>query len=47
MQVAWREAATPAIAQEMDAAVKGKEVGIYDTEAAQETSACPRWSAPR
>ena len=27
--------ATRAIAQEMDAAVKGKEVGIYDIEAAQ------------
>ena len=36
MQVAWREPATPAIAQTMDAAVKGKEAGIYDTEAAQE-----------
>jgi hypothetical protein len=36
MQVAWREAATPAIAQAMDAAVKGVQAGIYDTEAAQE-----------
>jgi len=36
MQVAWREAATPAIAQTMDAAVKGHQEGIYDTEAAQE-----------
>lgn len=36
MQVAWREPATPAIAQTMDAAVKGVEAGIYDTEAAQE-----------
>lgn len=36
MSVAWKDPATRAIAQEMDAAVKGKEVGIYDTEAAQE-----------
>jgi hypothetical protein len=32
---AFRDPATPAISQEMDAAVKGKESGIYDTEAAQ------------
>ena len=37
MQTAWRDAATRSIAQEMDAAVKGKEAGIYDVEAAQET----------
>lgn len=36
MQVAWADPATPAIAQAMDAAVKGLEVGIYDTEAAQQ-----------
>lgn len=36
MQVAWREPATPAIAQAMDAAVKGVESGVYDVEAAQE-----------
>jgi hypothetical protein len=36
MQVAWADPATPAIAQAMDAAVKGKESGIYDTEAAQQ-----------
>jgi len=36
MQVAWADPATPAIAQAMDAAVKGKEAGIYDVEAAQE-----------
>lgn len=35
MQVAWADPATPAVAQSMDAAVKGKESGIYDTEAAQ------------
>jgi hypothetical protein len=37
MQVAWRDPATPAIAQAMDAAVKGRESGIYDVEAAQES----------
>lgn len=36
MQVAWSDPATPAIAQAMDAAVKGVEAGIYDIEAAQE-----------
>lgn len=36
MAVAWADPATPAIAQAMDAAVKGVEAGIYDTEAAQE-----------
>ena len=36
MTVAWQDPATPAIAQAMDAAVKGKEAGIYDVEAAQE-----------
>jgi hypothetical protein len=35
MSVAWDDPATQAIAQEMDAAVKGKEVGIYDLESAQ------------
>jgi hypothetical protein len=35
MAVDWKDPATQAIAQEMDAAVKGKESGIYDTEAAQ------------
>lgn len=35
MAVAWADPQTPAIAQVMDAAVKGKESGIYDTEAAQ------------
>jgi hypothetical protein len=35
MAAAWRDPATQAIAQSMDAAVKGHEVGIYDTEAAQ------------
>ena len=35
MQVAWADPATPAIAQAMDAAVKGVEAGIYDIEAAQ------------
>lgn len=35
MAVDWKDPATQAIAQEMDAAVKGKEAGIYDTEAAQ------------
>lgn len=35
MQVAWADPATPAIAQSMDAAVKGVESGVYDTEAAQ------------
>jgi hypothetical protein len=37
MQVAWQDPATPAIAQAMDAAVKGVEANIYDVEAAQET----------
>ena len=32
----WRDPATQAIAQAMDAAVKGKEAGIYDVEAAQQ-----------
>jgi hypothetical protein len=36
MSVDWKDPATQAIAQEMDAAVKGKESGIYDTEAAQQ-----------
>jgi len=36
MIVDWKDPATQAIAQEMDAAVKGKESGIYDTEAAQQ-----------
>lgn len=36
MQVAWRDPATPAIAQAMDAAVKGVEAKIYDVEAGQE-----------
>ena len=36
MAVDWKDPATPAIAQSMDAAVKGKEVGIYDVEAAQQ-----------
>lgn len=36
MQVAWQDPATPAIAQAMDAAQKGKEAGIYDIEAAQQ-----------
>lgn len=36
LQVAWADPATPAIAQAMDAAVKGKQEGIYDVEAAQE-----------
>lgn len=36
MQVVWQDPATPAIAQAMDAAVKGLESGIYDVEAAQE-----------
>jgi hypothetical protein len=35
MKVDWADPATPAISQAMDAAVKGKEAGIYDTEAAQ------------
>jgi hypothetical protein len=35
MSVDWKDPATQAIAQEMDAAQKGKEAGIYDTEAAQ------------
>lgn len=35
MSIDWRDPATRAIAQEMDAAVKGKAEGIYDTEAAQ------------
>ena len=36
MRVAWADPATQAIAQAMDAAVKGRESGIYDVEAAQE-----------
>lgn len=36
MQTAWADPATPAIAQAMDAAVKGVEAGIYDVEAAQQ-----------
>lgn len=36
MAVDWKDPATPAIAQAMDAAVKGHESGIYDTEAAQQ-----------
>ena len=36
MTVAWKDPATRAIAQEMDAAVKGVEAGVYDVEAAQE-----------
>jgi hypothetical protein len=36
MQTAWRDAATRSIAQEMDAAQKGVDAGIYDIEAAQE-----------
>jgi len=35
MSVDWRDPATQAIAQEMDAAVKGVESGVYDREAAQ------------
>jgi len=35
MSVDWRDPATQAIAQEMDAAVKGVEAGVYDREAAQ------------
>jgi hypothetical protein len=35
MSVDWKDPATQAIAQEMDAASKGKEAGIYDLEAAQ------------
>jgi hypothetical protein len=37
MKVAWRDPATQAIAQAMDAASKGLEAGIYDVEAAQAT----------
>lgn len=37
MAVAWKDPATPAISQAMDAAVKGVESGIYDVEAGQET----------
>jgi hypothetical protein len=36
MAVDWRDPATQAIAQEMDAAVKGHQAGIYDTDAAQQ-----------
>jgi hypothetical protein len=36
MQTVWRELGTPAIAQTMDAAVKGHQEGIYDTDAAQQ-----------
>jgi hypothetical protein len=35
MAAAWRDPATQAIAQSMDAASKGLEAGVYDTEAAQ------------
>ncbi len=35
MAVDWRDPATPAISQSMDAAVKGKEAGLLDTEAGQ------------
>ena len=35
MKVAWADPATPAIAQAMDAAVKGVDSGVYDVEAAQ------------
>jgi hypothetical protein len=35
MAVDWRDPATPAIAQSMDAAVKGKQAGLLDTEAGQ------------
>ncbi len=35
MSVDWRDPATQAIAQEMDAAVKGVDAGIYDREAGQ------------
>ena len=41
MQVAWADPATPAIAQSMDAAVKGVESGIYDVEAAQAVVGMP------
>lgn len=37
LKVAWRDPATPAISQAMDAAVKGVEAGIYDIEAGQES----------
>ena len=37
MQVAWKDPATPAPAQAMDAAVKGVDAGIYDVEAAQQS----------
>lgn len=36
MRTVWRDPATPAIAQSMDAAVKGVDAGIYDVESAQE-----------
>ncbi|WP_372728964.1 phage portal protein [Nocardioides sp.] len=36
MTAAFKDSATPAIAQAMDAAVKGVESGVYDIEAAQE-----------
>jgi hypothetical protein len=35
MSCDWRDPATEAISQEMDAAVKGVTAGIYDIEAAQ------------
>lgn len=35
MQAAWREAATPALAQSMDAATKGLTAGLVDVEAGQ------------
>lgn len=36
LAVDWRDPATPALSQAMDAAAKGKEAGIYDDEAARE-----------
>lgn len=36
METIWRDPATPNVAQEMDAAVKGVQVGIYDIEQGQE-----------
>jgi hypothetical protein len=41
MAVAWADPATPAIAQAMDAAVKGVESGVYDIEACQEAVGLP------
>jgi hypothetical protein len=37
METVWKDPATPTPAQAMDAAVKGVQVGIYDTQAAQES----------